>query len=224
MTTAIGLGLPYRVRQTVSDHIAKWQHGYLADESHAVRAVARLRRGVPDGLGLINTSALHEGDADAAPQPDKEQIQHAEEAVVTALTMWAVHQQAQTSAMHRAGSAESPGDLGRALRQLMPPGTLNEAVVKRLIRAGTTQHLAELAQSLREIVQLLRQGHIPLDYAHLAAQLYSWQQPGGRNAVRHEWGLSFHSYYIKEPRSHNQTAATASRSLPEPESTVWDAS
>jgi CRISPR system Cascade subunit CasB len=78
---------------------------------------------------------------------------------------------------------------------MMKPGEIDEPLLKRLVRAGTAPDLTALAQRLRDIVVLLRREDIDLDYALLAGQLYTWQRPGGADAVRREWGRSFHAWH-----------------------------
>ncbi|MYV90342.1 type I-E CRISPR-associated protein Cse2/CasB [Streptomyces sp. SID1034] len=172
--------------------ITRLQGGYLRDESAAVAALARLRRGVgkgagtvPDLWGVVDTADLY-----APGGRDEADTVRAEEAVHTALTLWATHQQSRPLPMHRAGGHE----LGSAVRELMAHGSSEEALRKRFVRAGTAGGMSVLATRLREIVLLLRQEDIALDYALLAHQLHAWPRPGGADAVRSAWGRSFHAY------------------------------
>lgn len=190
-----------RVSTLTSNIIVPLQRGYLGDQSHAVGALARLRRGagkefseVPDLWGLADTAALHEPPADGGRPLSEDELSRAQDAVHVALTLWALHQQSRGTAMHRPGSHTVPRGLGSAVRQLMPPGEIAEPIRKRFVRAGTAPGLPALAQRLREIVLLLRGADIPLDYALLAGQLYGWQEPTGREGARRAWGRSFHSY------------------------------
>ncbi|MFF0205802.1 type I-E CRISPR-associated protein Cse2/CasB [Streptomyces sp. NPDC005017] len=194
-----GTGVGGRITRLAADRITYWQNGYLRDQPAAVAALARLRRGagrdaaaLPDLWGLIDTSPLHAADGHARPLRETELVR-AEDAVYTALTLWALHQQSRGSRMHRTHTAGLPGGLGAAVRRLMPAGDIDEAVRKRLVRAGTAADLTALAQRLRDIVTLLRGADIPLDYGLLAGQLYAWQWPDGPAAVRRAWGRSFHT-------------------------------
>lgn len=180
------------VGEAARAHIARLQHGYCNDRPDAVAAVARIRRGagkaaneLPDLWGLIGTETLYEAGLDEA------RLIRAEQAVHTAVTLWALHQQSQrTAPMHLPGG---PG-LGDAVRRLMPDGELDEAVRRRFVRAGTASTLDVLAQRLRDLVVLLRRAEIPLDYGLLAEQLYWWQSPAGRGAVHRAWGRGFHAH------------------------------
>jgi CRISPR system Cascade subunit CasB len=92
---------------------------------------------------------------------------------------------------------------------MMPPGEIDEPLRKRLVRAGTAPDLGSLAQRLRDIILLLRRDDIAMDYALLAGQLFLWQQPGGPDTVRTEWGRSFHALRKQDtPHSPTDTAAT----------------
>ncbi|MFB6888344.1 type I-E CRISPR-associated protein Cse2/CasB [Kitasatospora sp. NPDC056327] len=176
------------VGATAGTEIARLQRGYLADRSDATATLARLRRGagrdaraVPDLWGLLDLAPLYEA--------KKLHQERAEDALYTALTLWSVHQQSQRSAMHRRGQ-----QLGAAVRGLMKPAEIDQAVLKRFTRAGTAPSLPLLAVRLRELVTLLRREEIGLDYALLADQLYWWQFPGRADQVRRAWGRSFDAH------------------------------
>ncbi|MGW2055549.1 type I-E CRISPR-associated protein Cse2/CasB [Streptomyces sp. NPDC001840] len=201
MTTAAPSTVPKRVGLLVSKIVKSFQRSYLNDESHAVAALARLRRGagkealcVPDLWNLVDTRPLHERPQDGGRPLREDELIRAEDSVHVALTLWALHQQSRGTGMHRSDSRKSPAGLGAAVRELMPPGDIAEPVLKRLVRAGNAPDLPALAPRLRDIVLLLRREDIALDYALLAEQLYQWQEAGGRDAVRRAWGRSFHAY------------------------------
>lgn len=209
------------VQQQVADLaaalIGSWQEGYLKDRSHAVGALARLRRGagreageMPDLWSLIDTDPLHTTAAGARPLGEQELV-CAENALHAALTLWAFHQQSRGVPMHRRHTRERPGGLGAAVRRLMPADGTDAPVRKRLVRAGTAPDLTTLTQRLRDIAALLRSATtpIPLDYALLAGQLYRWQWPDGPADVRRQWGRSFHEQLRTQPDT-NQITAPAS--------------
>ena len=56
------------------------------------------------------------------------------------------------------------------------------------------------AHHLRGLIQLLRAEEIPLDYVHLAENLYDFQNPDSRPGVRLEWGQDFY----EKPRTANE--------------------
>ncbi|MEU0254173.1 type I-E CRISPR-associated protein Cse2/CasB [Streptomyces sp. NPDC006184] len=190
-----------RVTRLAADHITAWQRGYLADDSHAVASLARLRRGagrqagqLPDLWTLIDTGPLHHTPDGARPLSERE-LEQAEDALHVALTLYALHQQSRRTGMYQPDRPDSRQGLGAAVRRMMKPGEIDTPVHKRLVRAGTAADLATCAQRLRDIVVLLRQRDIALDHALLAGQLYTWQWPGGADTVRREWGRSFHAWH-----------------------------
>ncbi|MBL3670137.1 type I-E CRISPR-associated protein Cse2/CasB [Streptomyces sp. M2CJ-2] len=192
-----------RVARLAADRIDDLQREYLADRSLAVAALARLRRGagrdagqLPDLWALIDTGSLHYTPDGARPMSESELVR-AEDALHVALTLYALHQQSRSTGMHQADRPDRRRGLGAAVRRMMKPGEIDEPVHKRLVRAGTAPDLTTLAQRLREIVVLLRREGFELDYALLAGQLYTWQRPGGVDAVRREWGRSFHALHDK---------------------------
>ncbi|MEV6400227.1 type I-E CRISPR-associated protein Cse2/CasB [Streptomyces sp. NPDC051907] len=199
-----------QVARLAAQHIADLQRGYLADQSHAVGALARLRRGagreagqLPDLWSLVDTGPLHEPAGGARAMAESE-LACAEDALHVALTLWALHQQSRTAGMHQADRPDRRRGLGAAVRRMMKPGEIDEPLRKRLVRAGAAADLTALAQRLRDIVLLLRREGYELDYALLAGQLYTWQRPGGPGAVRREWGRSFHAW--REPDTGRQPA------------------
>ncbi|MFJ3159694.1 type I-E CRISPR-associated protein Cse2/CasB [Streptomyces kanasensis] len=189
------------VGRLASARITQLQKGYMNDDAAAVATLARLRTAagkdamsIPQLWGLVDTSPLYERPKDPAVRPLREhELRWAEQAFHTALSLWAVHQQSRRTGMHH-GARAYGGELGAAVRRLMPANEINEAVHKRFVRAGTAPSWPRLAQRLRDLVVLLRQADVPLDYALLADQLYTWQQPGGPQAVRAAWGRSFNAY------------------------------
>ncbi|MBB5933939.1 type I-E CRISPR-associated protein Cse2/CasB [Streptomyces zagrosensis] len=151
-----------------------------------------------------------------------------EEAVHLAVALWALHQQSVRDAdMHapgwgigrsvrrlaqgRTGAAGSetdgsgPNGAPRANAEGQagegrPEETLNEALRKRFVRLGTATSFTNLGVRLREVVLLLRQARIPLDYARLADELRAWQDVSRRADIRRSWGRDFHASGGHNPR------------------------
>ncbi|MFF9818978.1 type I-E CRISPR-associated protein Cse2/CasB [Streptomyces sp. NPDC014006] len=204
-----------RVTRLAAAHITALQRGYLTDQSHAVAALARLRRGagrpagqLPDLWALIDTGPLHDTPQGSRPLSESE-LTRSEDALHVALTLYALHQQSRRTGMYQADRPDRRRGLGSAVRRMMKPGEIDEPVHKRLVRAGTAPDLPVLAQRLRDIVVLLRREDIPLDHALLAGQLYTWQWPGGADTVRREWGRSFHAWHGKPtPAGSDSTSTT----------------
>jgi CRISPR system Cascade subunit CasB len=177
------------VKSIVDKKIRRLQHGYLANRSAEVAALARLRRGLGKPAGSVldiveYTHADEFAGRDDAPTP-------AEIAAHLSMTLYALHQQSQGRPMHQGGHP-----LGRSIRALIPVERgekyTEASVAKRFTMLGTADSLGELTHHLRGMVQLLRAGGVPLDYGQLAADLLTWQRPGGAATVRLRWGRDFH--------------------------------
>ncbi|MFJ1596236.1 type I-E CRISPR-associated protein Cse2/CasB [Streptomyces sp. NPDC088261] len=214
-----------RVGAVTGAIIAPLQWGYLNDRPEAVAALARLRRGagkqfseMPDLWGLADTRPLHAPPADGGRVLREDELIRAEDAVHVALTLWALHQQSQSQGMHQAHRPTAPRGLGAAVRRLMPPNEIAEPLRKRLVRAGNAADLPAVAQRLRDLVVLLRAGDVQLDYALLAEQLYHWQEPGGRDAVRREWGRSFQAVRASDDTSGKAPGSSAPAGTTSPSS------
>lgn len=124
-----------------------------------------------------------------------------EQAVHTALTLYALHQQSQTVGMHAPGHEHS---LGAAAKQMIAKEhakyeNLQEGEPPRRFAALiTAESFSETAHYARQLVQQLRAAAIPLDYGLLAQQLYDLQNPYRADVVRLSWGRDFVQAY-----SHN---------------------
>ncbi|MFJ5113531.1 type I-E CRISPR-associated protein Cse2/CasB [Streptomyces sp. NPDC088551] len=208
------------VGAAVHQHINALQRGYLDDRSDAVSTLARLRRGIgrsagetPDLWGLIGTEPLYA--RYERGEVAEEAMCWAEEAAYAAVTLWALHQQShRTARMHR-----RPGpELGSAVRRLHPGPDIDEPTRKRFVRVGTAATPAVLAGRLRDLVLLLRRDTIPLDYALLADQLHTWQQPGGSSSVRRSWGRSYLA--VHRPASVGGTAEAGQSTPDDPDTTT----
>ncbi|WP_016906476.1 type I-E CRISPR-associated protein Cse2/CasB [Streptomyces xiaopingdaonensis] len=180
------------VGSTVHAFLEPLQRGYLNDEARAVAQLAQLRRGagksaeeVPELFGLTGTENLYtHGD-----RPGR----HAHDAVHLAVTLYALHQQSQrTARMHVRGRR-----LGGAVRELMPPGEIDEPLRRRFVRVAGAASANVLAYRLRELVLLLRRAGEPLDYARLADQIEQALDPHRHLRTRQEWGREFHSWRRK---------------------------
>ena len=110
-------------------------------------------------------------------------------AVYLAMTLYALHQQGQTSPMHKEGEG-----LGKAARLLVPPGQDpgESSIQKRFNALATAAQMPEISHHLRGMIQLLRAGGIPLDYVQLAGDLYDLQFPDAMPRVRLRWGQDFY--------------------------------
>ena len=114
----------------------------------------------------------------------------AEWAIYTAMTLFAVHQQGKDSTsdpMHKKDCC-----FGSSVAKLIHTEDETERVLRRFNIAVTADDIAEAAQHLRGLIQLLQRESIPLDYSALAADLYMFQFPEYRSEVRLRWGQDFY--------------------------------
>ena len=179
------------VGELVEQRVESLQKGYTStvrQDPEAVAALARLRRGVGKSPGdVIDVLEYTLLPADV-PQPRQDAATPQEWAVHVAMTLFAVHQQSRGERMHRRGTG-----LGTALRSLHTGDSraLPDPLVRRFRMLGTADSFAELSHHLRGVVQLLRAGRAPLDYALLADQLLAWQR-FGPDRVQLRWGREFY--------------------------------
>lgn len=127
----------------------------------------------------------------------------AEWAAYIALTLFAVHQQGNdpaASPMHCAGCP-----LGRAVRRLVPADDVDAEtrILRRFEQMATAVEIQGVSQHLRGIVQLLRAGGIPLDYAALAHDLYQYQFPEAVAGVRLRWAQDFYRRPLEDKDNTN---------------------
>ena len=177
--------------QTLPDHPRKAQ-------------LANLRRGVgrtPGELPELWGAFLQ--DLPLELQSDRGKASPAEWAIYTALTLYALHQQGQSSSMHRSGNG-----LGYAVHKLAAPEKSPEesSVFRRFNALATASSAEELAHHLRGIIQLLRREGIPLDYAQLAEDLYWMQFSATAPRVRLRWAED----YYHMPSEDNENTNTDS--------------
>lgn len=112
-----------------------------------------------------------------------------------ALTLYGVHQQSITQAMHRPGVG-----VGRAVRALhagsrQDDDGRSQAIDRRFYAAVTANTVDEVAHHLRGLVQLLRALDTPagLDYSRLVDDLAAWDWPERRDRARLRWGKDYHA-------------------------------
>lgn len=191
---------PFTNRLDVLEHFvggraARLQNGYLADQPGATATLARLRRALPSA-GQFDPDAWDIlADMPAALIGHGDDPSRAEVAAVSALSLFAIHQQSRRDAgMHRHGSADRPGRaFGHLHRATSPPGVDRQTGVNRRFRALTrSADLTAALQHLRGLVTQLRTERIPLDYGVLGRDLYQLQQPSTIYAVRMRWARDFH--------------------------------
>ncbi|WP_424214829.1 type I-E CRISPR-associated protein Cse2/CasB [Streptomyces sp. BI20] len=224
-----------RVKEATKRSIGSLQSRYQNNEASGVATVARLRRlvGQPvhqGELGLAHMEELHlarrldldreqtrTGNTETPASLLDAQADREDEAVHTAVTLWALHQQSiRDERMHRRGWS-----LGHSVRALAmgttrapsasrstnaeekdaiesnsygPPIEELPTVIRgRFNRIRGSEDVAILTVRLRELVTLLRGVRVPVDYEDLALAVYDWSDLTRRDQVRRKWAREFHS-------------------------------
>lgn len=115
-------------------------------------------------------------------------LSFAEEAIFTALTLYAAHQQGKSEQMDRGNDS-----FGGAIRKLVTSDGGNESSVKRRFDAIiTAKDAIELSYHARGLVQLLKAKDVPLDYGKFAADLYGFHFSDAKDKIRLRWGEDFY--------------------------------
>lgn len=156
--------------------------------------LAKLRRGagkVPGELPELWGEFLN-GIPEKYLSKNNDEPSRAEWAIYLALTMFALHQQGNSSSVHAEGKS-----LGAGAVQLMENDTDEERkrVLRRFGPVVTAKDMAELSHHLRCLIQLFSSKGVVLDYAMLAEDIYKFQFDDKRKGVQLKWGQDF--YYKK---------------------------
>lgn len=199
----------------VERRVTSIQNAYLstADKSKGARELACLRHAVTRTPGdtadtwPLEFEGLPFGLVGKGDEPSP-----GEWAVHAALTLYATHQQAQTTRMHQRGYEHG---LGQAMHQLVQQDSDKYAALeqgelpRRLATLVTAESYSEVVHYARQLIGQLRGKGIPLDYALLAQQFYDLQMPGKADDVRRAWGRGFASRRTNDIRNEEQESSPA---------------
>lgn len=196
------------IGERLAEHVARkadrLQNLYLRDRPEAVAELAVLRRGVSQQPGadarLVGLTM-----AGLYPNPNglSDDVQPAERAAYTALTLFAVHQQSHRDRrMHRHGYS-----FGRSARLLGRRSGARDAVRARFTALATATTWDERVSHARGLIQQLRAHDIPLDYGQFARDLYELRESARADRVRLVWGRHF--YREHHPEDDGDKAASA---------------
>lgn len=183
----------------VHARISSIQGDYLSvnSKSRGARKLAALRHAAMMPIGAnadawpLEFEGLPQSLVGKGPEPSA-----GERAVHGALTLYAFHQQGQSTPMHVRGGSHG---FGNAVRQLTLKekerfSNLEAGEMPRRFRAFiTAESLDETLHYSRQLVQQLRSAAIPVDYVKFAVQLYNLQNPYTADAVRLAWGRGYSS-------------------------------
>ena len=117
-----------------------------------------------------------------------------EKAVHGALTLWALHQGSNARPMH--DTSDRPRSFASAVR-VVAEGQRGDKraeetpIYRRFSAAVQSPTFEGLLVHLRSLISQLEAAEIPCDYAQLAADLFTWQDPRHRTSVMRNWGRQF---------------------------------
>jgi CRISPR system Cascade subunit CasB len=161
-----------------------------AESSWARAMCAKLRRGIGKTPGeLPELWEITLSDAPSGWDGKNGVASFQQNAVHTALTLYALHRQGKNSSMN---SDEGDSLGGAAARLVAPDGSNLEAVRRRFNSVVTATGFLELAHHARGVVQLLKADDIKLDYPRFAKDLYYYQFLSRTNEVKLHWGQDFY--------------------------------
>lgn len=128
---------------------------------------------------------------------------YAEQAVYTALTLFALHQQGHSEPMNAEGEENRIGraaqrlvDCIQAARKQVEREDVEENIRMKLSIAAKSDDMTELSYYLKTIVKLLGNYDVKLDYVNLAKDLYWFQFEDQTDKIRLKWGQDFY-YHVK---------------------------
>lgn len=190
----------------VSERVMRLQGAYLEGTSaRATALLAALRHAVGRQPGEvpeiweITMEGLGPARGDAPTAMER--------ACHDALTLYALHQQSRSKAMHVVGYG-----LGRSVYRLAmeDAGVHVQAVRRRFDAAATSATYEELRHHLRGLIAQLRSRDIATDYGALARDLLDAQWAEGLVTVRRRWARS----YYREAASFRQESTPREGAAP----------
>jgi len=125
-------------------------------------------------------------------------VSYAEQAVYTALTLYALHRQGGNASMHEGKGLSLGGGAARLRNEKTESG-----IQRRFDAVITAKDLTELSYHARGLIQLMRASNtsntpVRLDYAQLAVDLFRYQFPEQRSTIHLKWGRDFYKNKIVE--------------------------
>ena len=120
-----------------------------------------------------------------------------ENAIHTALTLYALHRQGKDRSMNvaRVGEGERQYDesFGSAVARLVGQDANNlDAVKRRFDAVATASDFTELSRHARGLIQLLKAADLPMNYPRFAMDLYNFQFADRADGIRLRWGEDFY--------------------------------
>ena len=128
-----------------------------------------------------------------------------EKAILTAVQMYALHQQAKTDSVLKIDydEGERRQNLGDALGTMRKKEDDNKAIDRRFNAMITSSNFDELSHHLRQMIKLLKsKSDAKVDYASLADDLY-WFLKNQREGLKIKWSRSYYKSNKKEGENKN---------------------
>lgn len=123
-----------------------------------------------------------------------------EKAILTAVQMYALHQQAKIESVLKLDyeEGEKRQNLGDALKTIRDREDDTKAIDRRFNAMITSSNFEELSHHLRQMIKLLKaKSDAKVDYASLADDLY-WFLKNQREGLKIKWSRSYYKLNKKE--------------------------
>lgn len=180
------------------------QAKYTADACGSAAPLARLRRAISSAPGsdpLVWQETMEGLPVQFVGRDDEPSRE--EHAVHAAITLFAMHQQSQsTFRAHKRGQVfgHAASQLGRAIGE--PP------VLRRFQALATATSFEETLTHARGLISQFRSQKISLDYGRFAVDLAKLQDPRSADRVRLDWGRTY--YFAPKTETVGTDAAQSS--------------
>lgn len=128
-----------------------------------------------------------------------------EKAILTAVQMYALHQQAKADSVLKINyeEGERRQNLGDALKTARDKEDDTKALDRRFNAMITSSNFEELSHHLRQMIKLLKaKSDAKVDYASLADDLY-WFLKNQREGLKIKWSRSYYKFNKKERENNN---------------------
>ncbi|MDO5028610.1 MAG: type I-E CRISPR-associated protein Cse2/CasB [Bacillota bacterium] len=159
--------------------------------------LAKLRNSVGKSLGEnpSNFQIIYENMAEELLNPNFK-LSKAEEAVITSLQLYAIHQQSKSYSVNEISENKGWDNFGNSLSFLRTNDD-NTALDNRFNAMITSSTFDELINHLRQLVKLLRSSdkNIKVNYPKLSTDLYKFLN-GDNNTIKLNWARAY--YFTKE--------------------------
>ncbi|OXZ31237.1 type I-E CRISPR-associated protein Cse2/CasB [Finegoldia magna] len=119
-----------------------------------------------------------------------------EKAILTAVQMYALHQQAKTDSVLKLDykERESRKNLGDSLNSMRKNNDKDKAIDRRFNAMITSSNFDELSHHLRQMIKLLKaKSDAKVDYASLADDLY-WFLKNQREGLKIKWSRTYYKF------------------------------